>query len=239
MKETMQCAIENMPADLYNALVAKPILSIDVQRKWINSELGLNIPLDILKQIEAVINNQPFFAKFSTRSPKDYLGNKNGTVSPIKNISEFVKCFNGCHSLRTFEEVEEFYHDKELKYKIHILPWIDIPQQDEWRCFVRGGKLIAVSQYYHHLRFNDFAPNKDDIIAFASQYLPHLPMENIVMDIVYGQGLLELNPWGKSDPCLFNAYKAGGTNYFPYSELNAMDGSEVAFRYNVMDKVSE
>ena len=228
MKEVMKCAIESMPVELYDALVAKPILSIDVQREWINQELGLNIPLDILQDIEKAVNNQPFFAKFSTRSPKDFLTGLQNKIVAIKNIEDFALIFSEFGSMRILEDIEELYQDKELKYKIHILPWIEIAPQSEWRCYVRNGKLIAISQYFYNIGFNNFAPNKNDIVAFASQYLSYLPIKDIVMDIVYGKGLLELNPYGKSDPCLFT-----------YAELDAMDGSEVAFRYNAVDKVSE
>ena len=70
----------------------------------------------------------------------------------------------------------------------------------------------------------------------------HFKVYNIVYDKravePKDNGLLELNPYGKSDPCLFNAYKAG-EQHNAYAELDAMDGSEVAFRYNAVDKVSE
>jgi len=229
MKDVMKCAIENMPKELYNALVAKPILSIPLEiEPWIKGD-EIELPEDICNQIRQKLTgfySGWFFAKLSTRSPKDYFSNSLGEIYPMKRIEDIQDMLGGC-SMRIFDDLGEAMA-KDISLQLHILPWVHILPQNEWRCYVRGGKLIAISQYFYNIGFKDFTPNKDNIISFASQYLPHLPMQDIVMDIVYGKGLLELNPYGKSDPCLFT-----------YAELDAMDGSEVAFRYNVMDKVSE
>jgi hypothetical protein len=234
MKDVMKCAIENMPAELYNALVAKPILSIPLEiEPWIKDD-GIELPEDICNKIRQALTgfySGWFFAKLSTRSPKDYFSNLLGEIYPMKRIEDIQDALGGC-SMRIFEDLDKAMQNG-TQLQLHILPWVYIPPQNEWRCYVKDGKLIAISQYFYNIGFNNFAPNKEKIIAFANQYLSHLPMQDIVMDIVYGEdiydkGLLELNPYGLSDPCLFT-----------YDELNAMDGSEVAFRYNVMDKVSK
>jgi D123 len=94
-------------------------------------------------------------------------------------------------------------------------------------------KLAGISQYHfagydecwHRLVLTPFADifarreeRKEAITAFiGSELIPHLPVDDLVTDLWIDHSgkitLIEINPYGLSDPCLFT-----------YSELDGCDG---------------
>ena len=103
---------------------------------------------------------------------------------------------------------------------LHLRKWVDIPEWSEFRIYIRAGRVIGMSQYYHRKRYPEIADNINDInrvlFEFTADTLPLLPLETVVMDVHFtaapGAGLsaedialIELNPLGEgTDPCLFS-----------------------------------
>lgn len=82
----------------------------------------------------------------------------------------------------------------------------------EFRCFARAGRVVAVSRYFHQTT-PQHRPDPGVVMAaavrFYDRHLAHL-FENVVFDL-YAPGfpdevLIEINPYGMSDPCLFTDY---------------------------------
>ncbi|MGY1511974.1 hypothetical protein ACW7GX_16330 [Aeromonas hydrophila] len=107
---------------------------------------------------------------------------------------------------------------------LFLRAWHDIPRWGEFRCFIKEGSVVGVSQY-HCLEYFPFLLNHADeirqlIIAFLQKLIPMLHIENVVADIAvtYQDGnfnvfLIELNPFiQRTDACLFSWSNGGDFN---------------------------
>jgi hypothetical protein len=118
--------------------------------------------------------------------------------------------------------------------------WRIIPRDKEFRCFIRNRRLVGITQYHYAIYDEEFMANRP--VAFISiaarhkdqqaeiehfisgEILPHLHMDNMVVDLFIDQAanaikLIEINPYGLSDPCLLS-----------YDELART--KECIFRFN-------
>lgn len=105
-------------------------------------------------------------------------------------------------------------HDLAWALQRQLTPWIwlrewqDIPWADEWRCFVRGGRLVGVGQYH---AAQVLPPGHADRARAALPQLSHraaqlslaLARPDFVFDIWLRDAgrtplLIEPNPWGPS-----------------------------------------
>jgi len=178
--------------------------------------------LDVLngKNVESVLNifeeeiyksgwKNSYFIKLITRSPKDYLDD---IGFELKSAQEGFDAIFG--SLRCFEDLVQL---QMLDKCIFIIrPYIDIPKEREFRVFVEEGKIKGISQY-HYTEEYDWIKKNAYIIQYRIEnfisynVIPNLDLSSFVADIVVKDGgsciLLELNPYGLSDPCLFKEYK--------------------------------
>jgi len=90
----------------------------------------------------------------------------------------------------------------------------------EFRCFAKDGKVIGVSRYFYD-QTDPISIHPDDLMTRCKDFYDrHLKdhFQDIVFDL-YAPGtaqekLIEINPYGLSDPCLFGSYSvlegAGG-----------------------------
>jgi D123 len=104
---------------------------------------------------------------------------------------------------------------------LHLRPWVKIEDWAEFRMFIRGGRVIGVSQYLHRDTYPAISQNETAILAalraMAEALLPELHVDEVVADVFVepqGKGfratLIELNPFmPATDPCLFN-WASGG-----------------------------
>lgn len=95
----------------------------------------------------------PFFLRLSTLSPKDaYLDEDDSIPDALRRlrVSDAHSCIDLlCHSHRAridldFETAEE---------AIELLHWLDLDHATETRFFVRGGRVVAATQYYEDLPY--------------------------------------------------------------------------------------
>ncbi|PWC09899.1 regulator [Brenneria roseae subsp. americana] len=107
---------------------------------------------------------------------------------------------------------------------LFLREWRDIPRWGEFRCFIRDGKVVGVSQY-HCMEYFPFLKEKENeirlqIIMFLQKFLPVLHMDSVVADIAidykdeeFNTTLIELNPFiQRTDACLFSWVNGGDFN---------------------------
>lgn len=163
------------------------------------------------------------FVKLETRSPKDYLQKyPKEEFEPVVNASDIVSALMG--SMRTFEDLVFLTVLKDI-VKIYIRPFVDTYKPFEWRAFVKDGELIGVSQQFYN-NFYDYKESylevaKKSIRKFMNEVcIPNIKVKDFVADLYvdcsklwvggsdfYRVSIIETNPYGLSDPCLFKSYK--------------------------------
>ncbi len=109
-----------------------------------------------------------------------------------------------------------------------LLDYRVINHSSETRCFIRGGQLIAISQYYTDLHnvYADTSAVIEKIIQYFSANKNLCSLPDYVGDIYFvaetgAVELIELNPYSHdTDPCLFT-----------WDELDGITGAPVPFRH--------
>lgn len=166
-------------------------------------------------KIEGVIRH-PFFVKLISRSPKDYLAEEgSGRPKPMYTAEDIINALVG--SMRTMDDIGLLHHIPE-HFALVYRPYLNWPDHQEWRVFVKGNRIMAITQYYHHIHFPKLTVDyvnwlKPRIVQFVQDnVIPYIPASDFVADVVDGYGhdikLLETNPYGLSDPCLFRSYES-------------------------------
>lgn len=156
--------------------------------------------------------NQHFF-KLSTRSAKDTYDNHGLTVSG-KQALDWMSC-----SMRIMDDLCNLAWLEGYQAKLCIRePFYGADGLGTWefRCFVKGGDLIAVTDY-DYTKPN--AALQDDEVRgrvcqqirefFAAKIGPEMSLSDYVFDLAYthdGWVLIEVNPYGLSDPCFLKDY---------------------------------
>ena len=157
-------------------------------------------------------DSKPFFVKLSSRSPKDFLCiGRIAIPTPVKTPPEVFESF-AC-SMRTHEDLVCFLEEEITPY-IHLQAFRPIDELSEYRLFVKGGKLVAMSQYYFQIVNNLTEFEAKRKLEIASAYIGRhsglFPAKDIVVDVFFNPFnnicLIEINPYGTSDPCLFGNY---------------------------------
>jgi hypothetical protein len=170
-----------------------------------------------LKRGLAEFDSGSFF-KLESRSPKDnYWGiATNFRACNWRDIEKML------YSERIMDDLCRYKHTDE-PLRLLFREWHSIRKDEEFRCFIRDRKLVGISQYHYAEwdewnqtskppAFRNIIARKDEIgsalAAFVnSEIIPHLPVEDLVADLwrdPFGKiTLIEINPYGLSDPCLF------------------------------------
>lgn len=183
----------------------------------------------LLSKIEQALVKFPegAFFRMGSRSPKDMFvgGKQQKAITDAFNVLELM-----LSSMRLFEDLS--LADR-LQYEPSIIlrEWMDIEKWTEFRCFIKDGEIVAISQYFYHEEFPQIKENLKniegkviDLYNNIKEYLPRYT----VMDVVFKNQetiLLEINPYnteGKqyTDPCLFhwNEIEQGDKFDFRYIE---------------------
>lgn len=151
-----------------------------------------------------------FFIKTISRSPKDYLSDGG---KPIALTSVYEAIWAITSSMRCLDDGVLLYALD--KFYLVVRPYVDFKERDEWRVYVEDGKIVGISQYYYTTPFGysqeELAATEKSIRDFMRDIvLPNVSIPSYVADIVFNPKplLLELNPFGLSDPCLFGSYNS-------------------------------
>ncbi len=162
---------------------------------------------------------ESFFIKLITRSPKDFLDD-----FELKSIPEAVNAIAG--SMRCFEDLCSLKHI-DMAHLV-VRPFIPFEEWQEWRVFVKDGNIMGITQYYYMSNYYFSDEKVKEIETEIRDFINNVVTTNMtvptfVADIIVKGDyddrdtiLLETNPYGLSDPCLFGNYAAlDGT--FKYS----------------------
>lgn len=148
----------------------------------------------------------PWFWKLITRSPKDY------ATHPVINGQEIA--IQALSSIRTYDDLVRLSLIPE-KFAIIIKPWVEINKRDEFRAFIENRSVVGISQYHYNEAIYYTPIELDEKIRKMKPLLDviieEMPIDNFVCDLWISDDnplLIETNPWGLSDPCMFKTYDA-------------------------------
>lgn len=179
------------------------------------------------------------FFKLESRSPKDsYWGEvTNFRACSFHDVKQLL------YSERILEDLVRYTSLESEPLRLLFREWHPIRKSGEFRCFIRNRKLAGISQYHyagwderHHknmpLAFADIFGRKREREAvikefIAGEIIPRLPVDDLVVDLWIDHTgkttLIEINPYGLSDPCLFNYAELEGAE----GEFRCVEGGEV------------
>jgi len=99
-----------------------------------------------------------------------------------------------------------------VDYVLVLRRWVDVNPGSEFRCFVAGRQLVAVSQrdntnYYDYIARQE-ASIKQDILTFFREHIEQkFPCDNYVFDVIRSRKdkvvLVDFNPFGETTDALF------------------------------------
>ena len=157
-----------------------------------------------------------YFAKLISRSPKDYLADEDNHTKPVPTTSTRDLIDSLISSMRCYEDLVVLLRLPEVSALV-IRPFVGFKAEDEWRALVLDGKVMGISQYYYQSHFESLTEDKvRSVEAKIRKFIdevanPNLQTPTYVADfIIDGEDIkiLETNPFGLSDPCLFESYGA-------------------------------
>lgn len=212
--------MDQWPKELMALSIPTKLLPIDVDRIWSslckfhdgegvdNGLKGLALALD------HYIGWNRKFIRLNSRSPKDNLWPFE--VAATVSGKEAVLLLAG--SMRVLDDLMEFRWIPEQPASVAIRDFDPrISGWNEFRCFVKDGDLIAVTHYDYTKEAPDRIVKNDKEIRekinayFAEELKPVLHVGTVVFDLAMMNDmsfvLIEINPYGLSDPCHFQTYK--------------------------------
>ena len=212
--------IDQWPADLMALSIPTKLMQIDVERAWtaigdLYDGRGIN---DFWKGLALALDYHirwdRKFIRLSSRSPKD-------NTFPFEvpaTVSGKEACMMLMGSMRVMDDLMEFRWVPEQPAFVAIRDFDPrIRGENEFRCFVNDGDLIAVTHYDYTkptpdwVRENDKQIREDIDRYFAKKLKPVLHVETVVFDLAHTNKqeftLIEINPYGLSDPCHFGSYE--------------------------------
>lgn len=185
----------------------------DDEREAIISLLDGNADSKALDKTEKKLNwafkeikGGRFFVRLGSRSPKD-------NQIEIKEPKDVFTAFGD--SSRILEDLTLASMVDYTPY-IFVRKWVNIPQDKEFRCFVKSGELKGISQYYYRTKYYYLdKPEQRKLIEFQAIKLltkikEKFKLKNFIFDICYRPTqdlplLIEINPFSSwTDPCLFD-----------------------------------
>jgi len=161
-------------------------------------------------EIDAAMNWDAQFIRLNTRSPKDF------EPRPITCAGrQAIHWLIG--SMRTIEDLSMLNLAKKPAF-IALRKQVYIRKSSELRCFVKGGSLIAICQYFYDRPQRTWQSEAKRHEAWGaieafwrSAVHPPSPIQDYVFDVaLQGAGqplMIEVNPYGLSDPCAAKTYE--------------------------------
>jgi hypothetical protein len=164
------------------------------------------------------------FVKLESRSPKDYIQNwPKEDYKSLHNAGEIIDALLG--SMRTFEDLV-FLTKLKDEIILYIRPFANLDRHCEWRVFVKDRKVIGISQQFYKETFSYNKKYLNEIKRGVTYFMdniciPNIKVDNFVADLYVSGGthykvginkrfldisIIETNPYGLSDPCLFETY---------------------------------
>lgn len=186
-----------------------PFDSGEFCKLWGHSAEALIAADKISAALDAHMGWRNWFVRLNTRSPKDaaypalpVTCSGKQAVSWIMGSERCLDDATALHAARAplFVCLREYHH---------------MHKSGEFRCFAKDGEVLGVTRYFYDEQPPaDTSPDGAKIMAAARKFFAdHLAADypTIVFDL-YAPGsdcekLIEINPYGESDPCLFAGYE--------------------------------
>jgi hypothetical protein len=221
--------LDRWPAGLMDLSFPTKFIPVDpaqMMRLWDAEPRDVmeSVASEIAASIDAVMGWDNWFVRLNSRSPKD----ASHPVAPVTCSGKQAVSWLWA-SERALDDCCMFFHAKKPMF-ICLREYVSLHKDAEFRCFASGGKVRGVSRYF----YNEPPEHDGEIDADFGQrmldaaerfYTTHLAQnfDEIVFDL-YAPGthyerLIEINPYGMSDPCLFAGYddieQTGGFRWNP------------------------
>ena len=196
---------------LDNAII---LMILDVECKFSTfAEKSLAFREIVQPIVDSIGSSTGYFIKLTSRSPKDELADFANYSKPRALFSTDDMLIALMNSMRTFEDLCRFAH-MPRGCNLWISQYEDFSPSDEWRVFVKDGRINGISQYYYG---NDFEYEDKHLVEVEARIrafildkiIPLMQIDTFVADVIADGNsitLLETNPYGLSDPCLFSDY---------------------------------
>ena len=209
-------AIDQWPEEIAALSVKTHLIPIDTNEiKEIYDNPESEAWLSAMNRYAALIDEKTgwnrHFIKLSTRSPKDATMNAPTITLSGKQAMDWIS-----NSERCLDDIYMAHIAKKPIY-IAVREIYHAAPGGEFRCFAKDGKLIAVSRYDYHKEAQIEYPADKIFQQLSDWYEENIAAhyQTVVFDVELGcydrDGqplLIELNPYGLSDPCLFRSYEA-------------------------------
>lgn len=167
---------------------------------------------ELAATLDAEMEWRRCFIRLNSRSPKDALWPFE--VGATCSGKEAMKLLGS--SERILDDLARFEYIPEHPAFICLRDFVPgLQPEREFRCFVKEGELIAVSAYDYLRPTEPPADGGKDIRHTIEQWFnnilkPRLHLSTVVFDVFLdwdgGILLIELNPYGLSDPCFLRSY---------------------------------
>lgn len=176
-------------------------------------------------ELDARIGWRRRFVRLNSRSPKD--ATWPFEVPATISGKEAISMFSG--SERILDDLCYFRRIPEHPAYVCLRDWVyGFETRREYRCFVKDGELIAVTHYDYTRPWVGPEDGGRELRGridawFASVLKSVLPIQTIVFDIHENYDgtflLIEINPYGLSDPCHLKSYERveNATGYIEYA----------------------
>jgi len=94
-----------------------------------------------------------------------------------------------------------------MHFNLILRDWDPMPQDHEFRCYVKGRKILAISQYHCYNFFEALQEEshieraRNAIMSVHDEVKDHLPVPNYIIDIAvhpidFSCKIIEINPYG-------------------------------------------
>lgn len=166
-------------------------------------------------EVDQALGFEHHFFRLNSRSPKDAMWPFQALITC--SGKEVISVFRA--SERILDDLVHFEHT-DLEPVICLREQaFGLRPEVELRCFLKGGKVLAVAEYGHEPTLWEPRDQDAALRERVERYVldvvgPHLPTDTIVVDVwinqvsEYGFSLIEVNPYGMSDPVGAISYQA-------------------------------
>jgi hypothetical protein len=202
--------INNITYQCNNEIKMLPITTELLRSYKSKNKLELENYLRILlNEYDIDLSQKKYFIKLSTISGKDIINtdididdwdllNNDNKKLIMKNVEDLSRY------LLSSERIALYIGDN-MTANLCFREWIDFNLEEEFRCFIHGRKLVAISQYDYCREIPKHIQNPDLVVKcikhFVDQIIQYIPFDNVVLDValkfpelnVY---FIEFNPFG-------------------------------------------
>lgn len=202
--------IDQWPEAVASLSIPTKFVKVDASRlvRFWEHQPDLVVAQETADLLDAEMGWRNWFVRLNSRSPKDGCPADDPLTCSGKTAVSWIMASERC-----LDDISLFSHlDEPLYICLREPRYMD--KDGEFRCFAKDGHVLGVSRYFYTDEAKEAPPSDDCLFGAASDfYREHLARhyDNVVFDL-YAPGtprsfLIEINPYGLSDPCCFESYE--------------------------------